>query len=65
MCIRDSLYIDKLQNDLKNIDSKELVLVLEVDTSHAESLLSSFTDWKDVKLEKDLVERDRYIVARK
>ena len=37
------LYIDKLQNDLKNIDSKELVLVLEVDTSHAESLLSSFT----------------------
>ena len=59
------LYIDKLQNDLKNIDSKELVLVLEVDTSHAESLLSSFTDWEDVKLEKDLVERSRYIVARK
>ena len=59
------LYIDKLQNDLKNIDSEELVLVLEVDTSHAESLLSSFTDWEDVKLEKDLVERDRYIVARK
>ena len=59
------LYIDKLQNDLKNIDSKELVLVLEVDTSYAESLLSSFTDWEDVKLEKDLVERDRYIVARK
>ncbi len=62
------LYIDKLQNDLKNIDSKELVLVLEVDTSHAESLLSllsSFTDWEDVKLEKDLVERGRYIVARK
>ena len=59
------LYIDKLLNDLKNIDSKELVLVLEVDTSHAESLLSSFTDWEDVKLEKDLVERERYIVARK
>ena len=59
------LYIDKLKNDLKNIDSKELVLVLEVDTSHAESLLSSFTDWEDVKLEKDLVERDRYIVAKK
>ena len=59
------LYIDKLLNDLKNIDSKKLVLVLEVDTSHAESLLSSFTDWEDVKLEKDLVERDRYIVARK
>ena len=59
------LYIDKLLNDLKNIDSKKLVLVLDVDTSHAESLLSSFTDWEDVKLEKDLVERDRYIVARK
>ena len=48
---------------LKN-DSKELVLVLEVDTSHAESLLSSFTDWEDVKLEKDLV-RKRQIHCRK
>ena len=46
-------------------DSIELVVVLEVDTSHAESLLSSCTDWEDVKLEKDLVERNRYIVARK
>ena len=59
------LYIDKLLNDLKNIDSKELVLVLEVDISHAQSLRDSITDWKDVKLEKDLIERDRYIVARK
>ena len=58
-------YIVSDLNSLKDTDSKELVLVLEVDTSHAESLLSSFTDWEDVKLEKDLVERDRYIVARK
>ena len=28
-------------------------------------LTGSFTDWEDVKLEKDLVERSRYIVARK
>ena len=59
------LYINKLLDNLKNTDSNELLLVLEVDTSHAQSLLDSFTDWKDVKLEKDLVERDRYIVARK
>ncbi|MDC3064996.1 peptide chain release factor N(5)-glutamine methyltransferase [Acidimicrobiaceae bacterium] len=58
-------YINKLLDNLKNTDSNDLLLVLEVDTSHAQSLLDSFTDWKDVKLEKDLVERDRYIVARK
>ena len=59
------LYINKLLDNLKNTNSNELVLVLEVDISHAQSLRDSFTDWKYVKLEKDLVERDRYIVARK
>ena len=59
------LYINKLLDNLKNTDSNDLLLVLEVDASHAQSLRDSFTDWKDVKLEKDLVERDRYIVARK
>ena len=59
------LYINKLLDNLKNTNSNELVLVLEVDISHAQSLRDSFTDWKDVNLEKDLVERDRYIVARK
>ena len=59
------LYINKLLDNLKNTDSNDLLLVLEVDTSHAQSLRDSITDWKDVKLEKDLVERDRYIVARK
>ena len=59
------LYINKLLDNLKNTNSNELVLILEVDISHAQSLRDSITDWKDVKLEKDLVERDRYIVARK
>ena len=59
------LYINKLLDNLKNTNSNELVLVLEVDISHAQYLRDSITDWKDVKLEKDLVERDRYIVARK
>ena len=59
------LYINKLLDNLKNTNSNELVLVLEVDISHAQSLRDSITDWEDVKLEKDLVERDRYIVARK
>ena len=59
------LYINKLLDNLKNTNSNELVLVLEVDISHAQSLRDSIIDWKDVKLEKDLVERDRYIVARK
>ncbi len=59
------LYINKLLDNLKNTNSNELVLVLEVDISHAQPLRDSITDWKDVKLEKDLVERDRYIVARK
>ena len=59
------LYINKLLDNLKNTNSNELVLVLEVDISHAQYLRDSITDWKDVKLEKDLIERDRYIVARK
>ena len=59
------LYINKLLDNLKNTNSNELVLVLEVDISHAQPLRDSITDWKDVKLEKDLVERNRYIVARK
>ena len=58
------LYINKLLDNLKNTNSNELVLVLEVDISHAQSLRDSFTDWIDVHLEKDCVERDRYCVAR-
>ena len=49
------LYINKLLDNLKNTDSNDLLLVLEVDTSHAQCLRDSITDWKDVKLEKDLV----------
>ena len=46
------LYINKLLDNLKNTNSNELVLVLGVDISHAQSLRDSITDWKDVKLEK-------------
>ena len=40
------LYINKLLDNLKNTDSNDLLLVLEVDTSHAQSLRDSITDWK-------------------
>ena len=59
------LYINRL---IKEIDEKvirNLTLFLEVDTSHATTVLNNLSHWKQVELEKDLVERDRYIIAKR
>ena len=50
----------KFKNDFKN-----LTLFLEVDSSHAKTIIKNLNHWKDVKLEKDLVDRDRYIIAKR
>ena len=42
-----------------------LTLFLEVDSSHAKTIIENLNHWKDVKLEKDLVDRDRYIIAKR
>ena len=59
------LYINKLIKEIEEKDIRNLTLFLEVDTSHATTILNNLSDWKQVELEKDLVERDRYIIAKR
>ena len=59
------LYINRLVNEIEEKDIKNLTLFLEVDTSHATTILNNLSHWKQVELEKDLVERDRYIIAKR
>ena len=59
------LYINRLIKEIEEKDVRNLTLFLEVDTSHATTLLNNLSHWKQVELEKDLVERDRYIIAKR
>ena len=59
------LYINKLIKEIEERDMTNLALFLEVDTSHATTILNNLSHWKQVELEKDLVERDRYIIAKR
>ena len=59
------LYINKLIKEIEEKDIINLTLFLEVDTSHATTILNNLSHWKQVELEKDLVERDRYIIAKR
>ena len=59
------LYINRLIKEIEEKDIRNLTLFLEVDTSHATTVLNNLSHWKQVELEKDLVERDRYIIAKR
>ena len=59
------LYINRLIKEIEEKVIKNLTLFLEVDTSHATTVLNNLSHWKQVELEKDLVERDRYIIAKR
>jgi len=59
------LYINRLIKEIEENDIRNLTLFLEVDTSHATTILNNLSHWKQVELEKDLVERDRYIIAKR
>ena len=59
------LYINRLIKEIEEKDMKNLTLFLEVDTSHATTIMNNLSHWKEVELEKDLVERDRYIIAKR
>ena len=59
------LYINRLIKEIGEKDIRNLTLFLEVDTSHATTILNNLSHWKQVELEKDLVERDRYIIAKR
>ena len=59
------LYINRLIKEIEEKDIRNLTLFLEVDASHAITILNNLSHWKQVQLEKDLVERDRYIIAKR
>ena len=59
------LHINRLIKEIEEKDIRNLTLFLEVDTSHATTILNNLSHWKQVELEKDLVERDRYIIAKR
>ena len=59
------LYINRLIKEIEEKDITNLTLFLEVDNSHATTILNNLSHWKQVELEKDLVERDRYIIAKR
>ena len=59
------LYINKLIKEIEAKDIDNFMLFLEVDTSHASTILNNLSHWKEVELEQDLVERDRYIIAKR
>ena len=59
------LYINRLVKEIEVKDIKNLTLFLEVDTSHATTILNNLSHWKEVELEQDLVEKDRYIIAKR
>ena len=59
------LYINKLIKEIEEKNITNLTLFLEVDTSHATTILNNLSHWKQVELDKDLVERDRYIIAKR
>ena len=59
------LYINRLIKEIEEKDITNLTLFLEVDTSHSTTILNNLSHWKQVELEKDLVERDRYIIAKR
>ena len=56
---------NRLIKEIEEKDIRNLTLFLEVDTSHATTILNNLSHWKQVELEKDLVERDRYIIAKR
>jgi len=59
------LHINRLIKEIEEKDLRNLTLFLEVDTSHGTTILSNLSNWQQVELEKDLVERDRYIIAKR
>lgn len=55
--------ISRLIKQIESNDLTNLTLCLEIDSTKSEQTLDLLTDWKDVKVLKDLAERDRYVFA--
>ena len=57
--------ISRLINQIEDRDISDLTLCLEIDSTKSSQTLDLLSDWKDVKLFKDLAEKDRYVFATK
>jgi release factor glutamine methyltransferase len=55
--------ISRLIKQIESNDLTNLTLCLEIDSTKSEQTLDLLADWKDVKVLKDLAERDRYVFA--
>ena len=55
--------ISRLIKQIESNDLTNLTLCLEIDSTKSEQTLDLLADWKDVKLLKDLAEKDRYVFA--
>ena len=55
--------ISRLINQIEDRDISDLTLCLEIDSTKSSQTLDLLSDWKDVKLLKDLAEKDRYVFA--
>ena len=55
--------ISRLIQQIESNDLTNLTLCLEIDSTKSEQTLDLLSDWKDVKLLKDLAEKDRYVFA--
>ena len=59
------LYISRLIDQIEQKEIADMMLFLEIDDTHGKALLDRLINWSEVRVEKDLAERDRYIVARR
>ena len=55
--------ISRLINQIEDRDISDLTLCLEIDSTKSSQTLDLLSDWKDVKLFKDLADKDRYVFA--
>ena len=55
--------ISKLIKQIEDRDIKDLTLSLEIDSTKSSETLDLLSNWKDVKLFKDLAEKNRYVFA--
>ena len=57
--------ISKLIDQIENKHLENLMLCLEIDSTKSGQTLDLFSNWEEVKLYKDLAEKDRYVFARR
>ena len=55
--------ISKLVNEIENKGLSNLTLCLEIDSTKSAQTMELLSNWNEVRLLKDLAEKDRYVFA--